>query len=294
MHRRGGFTLIELLVVIAIIALLMSILLPAIDRVKIQSKSIVCQSNLHQWAVIFGMFTGDNDGKFMSGGEYDGPPSEAPYELEADRDDHAWWLILAPYYTSMAHPPTASSAAVTSLSTASSAAVTSQRSFGLLCCPTANKPPVDKQGHRTRESTRFSTWGLYIHYDDNYVYGSYGFNSWCYNRGSKTEGGVTVERWGRIPTKNANRVPVVRDCYWCEGYPRPSDQAPAYADDPHLGTENVFMMRFCVDRHRGRSNGLFGDLSVRSIWLTELWDLYWYPGWTVSTPVFPAWMLQYQ
>jgi len=54
-------------VVIAIIALLMAILMPALQRVKKQAKAVACQSNLHQWAVVFEMYAGENDGYFWSG-----------------------------------------------------------------------------------------------------------------------------------------------------------------------------------------------------------------------------------
>ena len=64
MGKSKGFTLIELLVVIAIIALLMAILMPALQRVRKQARTVACQSNLHQWALIWTMYTEEYEGYF--------------------------------------------------------------------------------------------------------------------------------------------------------------------------------------------------------------------------------------
>lgn len=66
-QHRAAFTLVELLIVVAIIALLVSILLPALRSARQQAKCLLCQSNLHQLAVAWHQYLDEHRGSFLQG-----------------------------------------------------------------------------------------------------------------------------------------------------------------------------------------------------------------------------------
>ncbi|MHC4664808.1 MAG: type II secretion system protein [Planctomycetota bacterium] len=65
MHKKKGFTLMELLVVISIVALLTSILVPALSKAKANAAEVMCSSKLLQLGQIWNLYVIDNDGLFM-------------------------------------------------------------------------------------------------------------------------------------------------------------------------------------------------------------------------------------
>jgi prepilin-type N-terminal cleavage/methylation domain-containing protein/prepilin-type processing-associated H-X9-DG protein len=67
MDKQRGFTLIELLVVIAIIALLLALLMPALEMARAHARRAVCTANLRDLVVAWILYADDNDGKIVNG-----------------------------------------------------------------------------------------------------------------------------------------------------------------------------------------------------------------------------------
>ncbi|MBN2211786.1 MAG: type II secretion system protein [Sedimentisphaerales bacterium] len=65
-RSRRGLTLIELLVIISIIALMVSIILPALSKARSRATAVVCMSNLRQYGSIGLTYLSDHDGFFLT------------------------------------------------------------------------------------------------------------------------------------------------------------------------------------------------------------------------------------
>jgi len=92
-HRREvGFTLVELLVVVAIVAMLISILLPALGDARRVVWQSICGTNQKNYTTAASLFTYDHDGWYAPAKD-DGKHLKSEY----DRDRFMWIYFLAPY-----------------------------------------------------------------------------------------------------------------------------------------------------------------------------------------------------
>ena len=271
----ASFVLIELLIVVAVIVLLLSILLPAVQRIRRQAKSIACQANLHQWGLMFSMYTGANDGKFftMTGGDTWIGPMQPYYGGSKDS------LFLCPmarkHYVEA--PETLPDAPA--LDT-----VTKKRFWAL---------------KYIGGGTKYHAWWLF----EPALFCSYGLNDWVIDH--PADPAATDSLWRTSDIRDAGNVPVFLDCVWRGSRPHDLDKPPADENYPPripLGSDVQFnaMQYFCIDRHEAAVNSVFMDGSVRKAGLKQLWTFRWHryydPNgpWTraggVEPSDWPEWM----
>jgi prepilin-type N-terminal cleavage/methylation domain-containing protein len=254
MIKRGAFTLIELLVVIAIIAVLMSILMPALNKAKLQAQDAVDKSNQHQFALIWKFWTDENEGFF---------PDRGGGDCWGAVNMGAWPYVLYDYMPSI------------------------DRSIYL--CPAAIKPRLE--GARcpygawdcSDGTGGFTVYGSYTcNYwvanrkpgDEEYEYywktpavkgASYVPLLMCGNW-KDSEPQPTDEPWD-------TRERMAAECW-----------------EPHRNE----MKRVLHDRHGTFVNTNMLDLSARAVGLKELWILKWHKVWPTDClhlpNPWPAWL----
>jgi prepilin-type N-terminal cleavage/methylation domain-containing protein len=246
-----AFTLIELLVVIAIIAILMSILMPALSRVKEQARNVTCRANLKQWNLIFAMYTQENDGRFWTGVNIDGGSCYWwPWQLEDRLKD---WKKNKIWF-----------------------------------CPTAKKPESEATGTLSVFYAWGIFTGSHGVYSGgaNGMSGSYGLNSYVLNMPITSNFPSGVEGkygWRTINEPGAARAPLFMDALRFDLWPLESE-APAHDEQDAwnaTGT-NTTMKRICINRHKGFINSSFLDWSVRNVGVKELWTLKWHKGFNTA------------
>lgn len=285
--KRKAFTLIELLVVISIIALLLSILMPALTKVKDQARVVVCKSNLRQLTLAFETYRVANDDKQLT---TNFKISTAPDVY----DKHIWPLVIAPYMGDDKYydDPSKSLEGVMKV---------------IKCPSTRGVDPswkdVDDPGWDPYTDAGFGTEPQYDWRNAGQVSatgnplapeGSYGVNTWVVGMDPEYQVAAkwvseSVFRSCSLKDGSARpSTPVIADSSWFEGLPMDpiqADSVPGYRDPMYpdkypdykgwYNNDDRGMTRFAIDRHSLAANIGFVDGHVDKVDIEDMWKIKW-------------------
>ncbi len=96
MSKYRGFTLIELLVVISVIALLIALLLPALEQARFAGRRTQCTSNIRQQVMAQLVYAGDSGGRFA---EHNDPWPEYVRSPSNTSRSNIWYVMRGQYVT---------------------------------------------------------------------------------------------------------------------------------------------------------------------------------------------------
>ncbi|HOK95333.1 MAG TPA: type II secretion system protein [Anaerohalosphaeraceae bacterium] len=259
-RKKTAFTLVELLVVISLIAMLMSIVLPALRATREQARKVLCMANLSQWGELFTLYAEDHDGRFFAGYYSYADPSGV---LLQSRSADLWPYAMQAYYD------------------------TPKLKF----CPAA------RQTYGTGKSTSQSGQAETILSGS---YGLNGWVCDTPPEVIQTEGHDTQYSWRTIDVVGGYKIPLFLDALWYTGRPEDSDVPPQSRDyllnTQWAAQPDNQMQRFCVDWHRNMLNVLFPNGDVSAVSPKELWRLKWHKGFDTSKPLpqWPEWMVNFK